>query len=265
MVIKWENSTDQIWFGHSRNLFFVTAAKARAKRDKMGVALNVITQSEKELAARRAIDLVRDGMTLGLGSGSTANIAIRLLGERVRQTGLHIRGVPTSIITAALAVEAGLELVELNDVTRVDLTIDGADEIGPGLALIKGGGGALLREKIVASASDRVVIIADSTKLVPQLGAFPLPVETIPFARTIIERQLAALGLHPRLRTTQGGIYLTDQGNEIFDCHAGLIREPAALARELSLIPGIMEHGLFIGLAHQALIGVGGEVRELNA
>lgn len=228
-----------------------------------------MTQSEKELAASRAIELVQDGMTLGLGSGSTANIAIRLLGERVRERGWRIRGVPTSIATAALAAEVGLELVELNDVTRVDLTIDGADEIGPGLALIKGGGGALLREKIVASASDLVVIIADSTKLVARLGAFPLPVETIPFARTAMERRLSALGLHPRLRRgrhgDQDGVYLTDQGNEIFDCHGGLIRDPDALARELSVISGIVEHGLFIGLAHRAFIGVGGEVRELRA
>ena len=231
----------------------------------MGVALNAITQSEKELAARRAIELVQDGMTLGLGSGSTVNIAIRLLGERVRAHGLRIRGVPTSLVTAALAAEVGLELVELNDVNRVDLTIDGADEIGPGLALIKGGGGALLREKIVAAASDMVVIIADSTKLVPQLGAFPLPVETIPFARTMIERRLSALGLHPRLRTGVKGVFLTDQGNEIFDCHAGILPDVEGMARELSAIPGIVEHGLFIGLAQRAFIGVGNEVRELRA
>ena len=231
----------------------------------MGVALNAITQSEKELAARRAIELVQDGMTLGLGSGSTANIAIRLLGERVRAQGLRIRGVPTSFVTAALAAQVGLELVELNDVDRVDLTIDGADEIGPGLALIKGGGGALLREKIVAAASDLVVIIADSSKLVPQLGAFPLPVETIPFARTMIERRLSGLGLHPRLRSGANGIYLTDQGNEIFDCHAGAMPDAPGLARELSAIPGIVEHGLFIGLAQRAFIGVGDEVRDLRA
>lgn len=231
----------------------------------MGVALNAITQSEKELAARRAIELVQDGMTLGLGSGSTANIAIRLLGERVRRHGLRIRGVPTSLVTAALAAEVGLELVELNDVNRVDLTIDGADEIGPGLTLIKGGGGALLREKIVAAASDMVVIIADSTKLVLQLGAFPLPVETIPFARTMIERRLSALGLHPRLRASVNGVYLTDQGNEIFDCHAGILPDVAGMAQKLSAIPGIVEHGLFIGLAQRAFIGMGDEVRELKA
>ena len=231
----------------------------------MGVALNAMTQSEKVLAARRAIELVQDGMTLGLGSGSTANIAIRLLGERVRAHGLRVRGVPTSFVTAALAAQVGLELVELNDVDRVDLTIDGADEIGPGLALIKGGGGALLREKIVAAASDLVVIIADSSKLVPQLGAFPLPVETIPFARTMIERRLLALGLHPCLRTGADGVYLTDQDNEIFDCHAGAIPDAPGLARELSSIPGIVEHGLFIGLAQRAFVGVGDEVRELTA
>jgi ribose 5-phosphate isomerase A len=231
----------------------------------MGIGLNVLTQTEKELAAQRAIELVRDGMTLGLGSGSTANIAIRLLGERVRETGLRVRGVPTSFTTATIAAEAGVELVDLNDVTEVDLTIDGADEIAPGLALIKGGGGALLREKVVAASSELFVIIADSTKLVPVLGAFPLPVEVIPFARSVVEQRLLALGLNPRLRVGAEGTFLTDQGNEIFDCHAEVIREPEALARELSTIPGLVEHGLFLGMAQRAFIGVSGEVRELRA
>lgn len=205
-------------------------------------------------------------MTLGLGSGSTANIAVRLLGERVRNEGLRVRGVPTSLLTAALAAEVGLELVDLNDVSRVHLTIDGADEIGPGLALIKGGGGALLREKIVAAASDMVVIIADSTKLVPVLGAFPLPVESVPFGRAFVARRLAALGLNPQLRLTRDqSPYQTDQGNDIFDCHAQVIRDPEAIARQLSAIPGLVEHGLFLGLAQRALIGVSGEVRELRA
>lgn len=228
--------------------------------------MTTLTQSEKELAAQRAIALVQDGMTLGLGSGSTANIAVRLLGERVRNEGLRVRGVPTSLLTAALAAEVGLELVDLNDVSRVHLTIDGADEIGPGLALIKGGGGALLREKIVAAASDMVVIIADSTKLVPVLGAFPLPVESVPFGRAFVARRLAALGLNPQLRLTRDqSPYQTDQGNDIFDCHAQVIRDPEAIARQLSAIPGLVEHGLFLGLAQRALIGVSGEVRELRA
>ena len=221
-------------------------------------------QTEKELAAHRAIELVRDGMTLGLGSGTTANIAIRLLGELVRETKIRVRGVATSTSTATLAAAAGLTLVELNDVKHVDLTIDGADEIAPGLALIKGGGGALLREKIVAAASDMVVIIADSTKLVPVLGAFPLPIETVPFARGFVEQRLQALGLKPYLRSNAAGVYLTDQGNEILDCHCEVIREPEELARELSVIPGVVEHGLFLGMAQRAYIGVSGEVRELN-
>ena len=214
-----------------------------------------LTQSEKALAAQRAVELVEDGMTLGLGSGSTANIAIRLLGERVKATGLRVRGVATSLQTAALAAEVGLTLVELNDVSRIDLTIDGADEIGPGLALIKGGGGALLREKIVAAASELVVIMADSSKLVEHLGAFPLPVETVPFARAFVERRLEALGLNPRLRPGRDhASYRTDQGNEIFDCRAGVIPDPEALASQLSVVPGIVEHGLFLGLAQRALI-----------
>jgi len=226
-----------------------------------------LTQTEeKELAARRAIEWVRDGMTVGLGSGSTANIAIRLLGQRVKAEGLQLRGVPTSFLTAALAAEVGLALVNLNDVSRVDLTIDGADEIGPGLALIKGGGGALLREKIVAAASDQVLIIADSSKLVAQLGAFPLPVETVPFARAFVARRLETLGLNPQLRLTPAQeAYRTDQGNEIFDCHARAIPDPGALARELAAIPGIVEHGLFLGLVQRAIVGVDGEVRELLA
>ena len=204
-------------------------------------------------------------MTLGLGSGSTANIAIRLLGERVRDAGLRVRGVPTSTSTAALAQQAGLQLVELNEVSYVDLTIDGADEIAPGLALIKGGGGALLREKVVASASELVVIIADSTKLVPVLGAFPLPVESIPFARCQVEQRLQGLGVNPQLRRGREGIYRTDQGNDIFDCHCGVIRDADGLARELSVIPGVVEHGLFLGMAQRAFVGVSGEVRELTA
>lgn len=222
-------------------------------------------QTEKELAAQRAIELVRDGMTLGLGSGTTANIAIRLLGDRVRETKMNVRGVATSTSTATLAAAAGLNLVDLNDVGHVDLTIDGADEIAPGLALIKGGGGALLREKVVAAASEMVVIIADSTKLVPVLGAFPLPVEIVPFARAFVEQRLLALGLRPHLRQNATGVYLTDQGNEIFDCRCEVIREPEELARQLSVIPGLVEHGLFLGMAQRAYIGVSGEVRELNA
>ncbi|MBY0504412.1 MAG: ribose-5-phosphate isomerase RpiA [Bryobacteraceae bacterium] len=220
--------------------------------------------TEKERAAARAVEFVRDGMTLGLGSGSTANIAVRLLGELVRQKGWHVRGVPTSFLTAALAAEVGLPLIELNDVARVDLTIDGADEIGPGLALIKGGGGALLREKIVAAASDTVIIIADSSKLVAQLGAFPLPVEVVPFARAFVERRLSALELNPKLRLTRdGAVYRTDQDNEILDCHAGAIPDPEGLGRELAAIPGIVEHGLFLGLAHRAIVATGPDVREL--
>ena len=221
-------------------------------------------ENEKELAGRAAAKLVRDGEVVGLGTGSTAYFAVVALGERVK-SGLKILGIPTSVQTADLARAAGIPLTTLDQHPEIDITIDGADEVDPQLRLIKGGGGALLREKVVASASKKMIVVADSGKIVPVLGRFPLPVEIISFARTVVEKKIVALGASPKLRTRpDGSPYLTDNGNQILDCSFGKIDDPPALALALSNTPGIVEHGLFIGLAKLALIGRGGRVEELR-
>ena len=222
------------------------------------------SDQEKEAAARASLRLVRDGNIVGLGTGSTAAYAVRLLGERVR-AGLKIRGIPTSVQTKELAAGLGIPLTTLDEFQQIDVTIDGADEIDSELRLIKGGGGALLREKIVASASRQLVIIADSTKQVPALGKFPLPVEVIPFAQALVARRIAALGASVKIRQHAGGKALvTDEGHHILDCNFGRISHPSALARELESMPGVVEHGLFIGMADLVLIGKGAEVTELR-
>jgi ribose 5-phosphate isomerase A len=211
-------------------------------------------EAEKAAAAQKSLDFVEDGMVVGLGTGSTAKYAIEFLGERVR-SGLKIRGIPTSKASAELARSVGIALITFEDADSVDVTIDGADEIGPGLELIKGGGGALLHEKIVASSSKRLIIVADQHKLAERLGGFPLPVEVIQFAAPPVKRQLEGLGLGPSLRAVASGKpYLTDEGNFIFDCKTGPILDPPALARSLKSITGVVEHGLFIGLASLAVV-----------
>jgi ribose 5-phosphate isomerase A len=186
------------------------------------------------------------------------------LGERVK-AGLKIIGIPTSIQTGDMARGVGIPLTTLDDNPEIDITIDGADEVDPQLRLIKGGGGALLREKVVASASKKMVVVADSGKMVPVLGKFPLPVEIISFARTVVERKMVSLGGSPKLRTKpDGSPYLTDNGNQILDCSFGQIADAAGLALALSNIPGIVEHGLFIGLASVALVGRGDRVEEVR-
>ena len=221
-------------------------------------------ESEKEVAGRAAAKLVHDGDVVGLGTGSTAYFAIIALGERV-QAGLKIVGIPTSVKTADLARAAGIPLTTLDEHPEIDITIDGADEVGPNLNLIKGGGGALLREKIIASASKKMVVVADEGKVVPILGKFPLPVEIISFARAVLEKKIAALGAEPKLRRRPDGApFITDNGNQILDCSFGKIQDPQALARKLEEMPGIVEHGLFIGLAKLALIGREDRVEEMR-
>ncbi|MFK8252018.1 ribose-5-phosphate isomerase RpiA [Ancylobacter terrae] len=219
----------------------------------------------KREAAAGALELVRSGMKLGLGTGSTARHFVELLGERVAQ-GLEVVGVPTSEATRRQAESLGIPLATLDEAPVLDLCIDGADEIGPDLALIKGGGGALLREKIVASAAAEMIVIADATKKVATLGAFPLPIEVVDFGvaaiRRGIERAARAAGCQGLLtlrRTPDGHVFVTDQGHVILDAAYGVIRDPVALAAHLAAVPGVVEHGLFIGLAGRVfLAGEGG-------
>jgi ribose 5-phosphate isomerase A len=219
---------------------------------------------EKKIAAEASLKYVREGQVVGLGSGSTATLAIRALAERVR-AGLNIRGIPTSQHSRELALELGIPLITFEDAQQIDVTIDGADEFDPDLNLIKGGGGALLREKIVASATRQEVIVTDSSKQVAVLGKFPLPIEVIKFAQPLVAKRIAALGAICVLRRdTAGEPYVTDEGNHILDCRFGEISEPAKMARTLSEIPGIVEHGLFINMASVVLMAKGNQVIELR-
>jgi ribose 5-phosphate isomerase A len=221
-------------------------------------------KQEKQAAARAAVALVESGNIVGLGSGSTAAYAVQFLAERVRE-GLKIVGIPTSQKTQQLAEELKIPLATLDEHSSIDIDIDGADEIDPQLNVIKGGGGALLREKIVASISRRFIVIADSSKQVARLGKFPLPVEIIPFAEKLIANRIAEIGAEVTLRRgADGNPYVTDEGHHILDCQFGEIADPAALAEKLRALPGVVEHGLFIGMAEMALIGKGGEVVSLR-
>ena len=224
----------------------------------------------KRQAAARALEEVRDGMQLGLGTGSTAKHFVELLGERVR-AGLKVIGVPTSEATRADAERVGVPLTTLDDIDHLDLTVDGADEIDPAFNLIKGGGGELLREKIVAAASDRMIVIADDSKWVTTLGRFPLPVEVIPFGfgatRRAIEKAFADCDVSGQMavrKAKDGHVFVTDGGHWIVDAHLGRIEDPPRLAKALSTIPGVVEHGLFIGLASTAVLAGGGGIRVIE-
>ena len=217
----------------------------------------------KENAASAALEFVEDGMTLGLGSGSTAEIFIEMLGEKVAG-GLKVQGVPTSQATAACARENGVPLIDADRVSRIHLTVDGADEVDPAFNLIKGGGACLLREKIIAHASDKMVVIADGSKMVDDLGAFALPIEVDPFGMAITAEQIyAALkqsgckGAQTTLRQNKDGTgpLVTDGGHYILDCECVVIPSPTDTALLLSQIPGVMEHGLFIDIADVIVIG----------
>lgn len=219
---------------------------------------NPDSDQRKREAARRAIELVEPGMRLGLGTGSTARHFVDLVGEKVAE-GLDVRCVATSEATAAQANALGIPLATLEELPELDLTVDGADEVDHELRLIKGGGGALLREKIVAAASRQMAVIADATKLVRRLGAFPLPVEVVPFGlaatRRHIERAAAELGLAGPIQLRgRAQPFVTDGGHCILDYSLGAITDPERLAEALSRIPGVVEHGLFIGYARTAII-----------
>ena len=222
----------------------------------------------KREAARRALDLVVPGMRLGLGTGSTARHFVDLLGEKVAG-GLNVRCVATSEATLKQAEALGIPMTTLDEMPELDLTVDGADEIDPELRLIKGGGGALLREKIVAAATRSMVVIADASKLVPRLGAFPLPVEVVPFGLTPIRRHIEktfeSLGLSGDL-VMRGGAspFVTDGGHFILDCRLGAIPDAERLAAALSAVPGVVEHGLFIGYARAAFVAGADSVQALG-
>ena len=215
--------------------------------------------SEKQHAAEAAVEYVKDGMIVGLGTGSTTEYAVKKLGERVRD-GLAIRGIPTSDVTKVQAEEEGIPLIDFSETMYIDLTIDGADEIDVNLNMIKGGGAALLREKIVASASKEEIIIVSHEKFVKQLGSFPLPVEVIPFGWQIIFNQLETLGGSPDLRLKQGQPLRTDQGNYIIDCRFRQIIDAAQLEQRLNMIPGVVENGLFTGLCTRMIMAEGEKI-----
>lgn len=210
---------------------------------------------KKKRAAEHAVSLIEKGMKVGLGTGSTAKFAVEALGRRVREEGLKVHGVPTSESTRRLAEAEGVPLLSFDDVTRLDLCFDGADEVDRELNLTKGGGGALLREKVVAFASDRFYCVVDDGKLVDKLHAFPLPVEVVPFAAKVVERELVRLGAVPTLRQREGKTYVTDNGLWILDCRFPPIDDPPVLARALSQIPGVAEHGLFCGMVYALIAG----------
>ncbi len=229
----------------------------------------------KFVAAKRAVGFIENGMKVGLGTGSTAAWMVRCLGERVREEGLKIVGVPTSTRTAELARAVGIKVVSLDEAKWLDITIDGADEVDQNLALIKGGGAALLQEKIVATASDQMIVIADAAKEVQQLGAFPLPIEVIPFGwqttKALVEETLESLDVLARevtVRMNGDRPLVTDESNYILDLHLRRIGNPRQMALILNQIPGVVENGLFIDICDILVIGHGDgrvTVRDINA
>lgn len=207
----------------------------------------------KKMAAEKAVEAVKDGMRVGLGTGSTAYWAIQKIGERVKE-GLHIEAVATSVASEELALQLGIPLVPFEHITRLDVTIDGADEVSPQLHLIKGGGGALLREKIVASHTDYFIVVADESKAVDTLGNFPLPVEVVPFASEWTKRKLEDSCPNVRWRCKDGVKYVTDNGNYIADCQYGEIGDPLVLEAMLNSIPGVVDNGLFVSMANKVIL-----------
>lgn len=209
----------------------------------------------KKMAAEKAVEHVDNGMVVGLGTGSTVKHAIKKLGERIN-AGLKIEGIPTSLRTKKLAIKLNIPLVDLNEYTEIDLTIDGADEVDSFLNLIKGGGGALTREKIIAYHSKKEIIVVDETKVVKKLGVdFPVPVEVTKFGWNATKKTLEELGCTAVLRTIMDEVYITDNSNYILDCDFGKINEPEALEKEINSIPGVIENGLFIDLADEVIVG----------
>ncbi|MDT2046827.1 ribose-5-phosphate isomerase RpiA [Bacillus sp. 1780r2a1] len=213
--------------------------------------------NEKQIIGEKAVDFVEDNMVVGLGTGSTVFYTIRKLGQLVKQ-GLHITGIPTSIQTEELAKKFGIPISKFEDVEQIDIAIDGADEVSSELDLLKGGGGALLREKIVAREAKTFIVVADSSKLVEKLGSFLLPVEVIPFGVEVTKKNIYRLGGNVNLRESKGKPFKTDNGNYILDCSFSDILSPKVLERELNMIPGVVENGLFVEMA-ESVITIGQE------
>ena len=213
-----------------------------------------MSSNNKQRAAAAAAELITDGMILGLGTGTTASYLVQILGERVRQ-GMRIQGVPTSEVTRQLALAEGVPLTTLEEQPVLDLCLDGADEVDPELNLIKGGGGALLREKIVASAARERIIMVDVCKCVDCLGAFPVAVEVIPFGWEVTRRQLEQFGGVPNLRQREGKPFVTDQGHYIIDCALSQIEDAPRLNHQLNQLPGVVENGLFVDMTERLIIG----------
>jgi ribose 5-phosphate isomerase A len=250
------------------------AAGPKIQEFAMTAELSPIDKA-KFVAAKRAVDFIEDGMKVGLGTGSTAAWMVRCLGERVREEGIKIVGVPTSTRTAELARQMGIHVTSLDEAKWLDVTIDGADEFDQQLALIKGGGAALLQEKIVATASDLMIVIADAAKEVQQLGAFPLPIEVIPFGwqttKALVEEMLVSMDVMARdvtLRMNGASPLITDESNYILDLHLKRIGNPRQLGLVLNQIPGVVENGLFIDICDIVIIGNGDgrvTVRDINS
>lgn len=242
--------------GESVSFYNSSMISAKTKED---------LEREKRLASETVARWIPDGARIGIGSGTTAAHFIRALGARVRDEGLRVSGIATSIASEELARSAGIPLLQPASGLRLDFTVDGADEITPELHLIKGGGGKLFREKVIATASRFLVVVADSTKPVPVLGRMPLPVEVVPFSAPWVADRIATLGGSPVRRERNSEPYLTDQDNWILDCHFGAIADPVGLDRELKSIAGVLEHGLFLGLAKLAVVAAGERVTVLRA
>lgn len=217
--------------------------------------------NDKRIAAEEAVNFVKNGMTVGLGSGSTVNLMLHALGKRVKE-GLQIRGIPSSIKTEKLANELGIPLVDFSVTTHIDLAIDGADEIDESLNLIKGGGGSLVREKVVDACADEFIIVADSSKLVSHLGNFPLPIEVLPFGFEVTAENIKKIGGIPNIRKKDNQIFISDNGNYILDCSFGTIEDPVHLHKTLIQMVGVVETGIFADMADKVIIARNGKVES---
>ena len=219
--------------------------------------------NEKQIAAEKSVEFIKEKMTVGLGSGSTAKFMIKKVGELVKQ-GLDIKCISTSNETTSLSLSLGIPLVSIDDIDEIDLTIDGADEIDPGFNGIKGGGGALLFEKIIAASSKKIIWVVDSTKVVNKLGKYPLPVEVLRFGYKLTLKKLDQLGYNPVIRSKNNKMFLTDSNNYIIDLHLERIDNPFSLEKELNMIPGVVENGLFINKADVVIVGRNNNVEVLK-